>query len=384
MILAYQILLHALRASRVFWLWALAVLLHFRLRVPRATPGLGGPGRATPSLTVVLPVRDEERNVEGCLRSLLSQEYGEYDVFLLDDGSRDATRRIALGIAAADARLTVLPGAPLPPGWVGKGWASHQAASRSTAEWLLFTDADVRLHPQALARTVEVALREGADLLSVVQHLECGSFWERVLQPAFAEFVLSVRPAFWACSPRARMAYATGQYILVRREVYERVGGYEAVRGEIVEDVALAARVKECGHRLGLAVAPELVSVRMYHGLGELWAGWRKGLYPASGYSPLVAAATLLSLGLSSVLPALALLGWGFGLRGPAVSAAAHSTALMLLTRLAGDGLLRVKPPYGMLQPLAAVVIAANYAASVWRHHSGRGQEWKGRVYVRR
>ncbi len=381
---ADRLLYHSLRASHLLWAWALGVLLHYRLRVPLAAPGRNRLPTNAPSVTVVLPVRDEERNVEACVRSLLAQEYPNFRVLVLDDNSGDRTLQITEALAALDGRLGVMRGKSLPEGWVGKSWASHQAAYTARSEWLLFTDADVRLHPEALTQTVALALKRRADMLSVVQHLECRTFWEKVLQPAFAAFVLCVRPAFLVNSRRSRVSYATGQFILVRSQAYERSGGYAAVRGDIADDVALARLLKRGGYELLLVNATELVRVRMYHGLGEVWAGWRKSLYAASGSGLPLAAATVLLLNITSVLPPMVLAGRLFGLRGAVVRPAAVSVLLMLLARLSGDRLLRVSPLYGPLQPLAAVIICANYLASTWRHLTGKGQEWKGRTYGRR
>jgi len=160
-------------------------------------------------------------------------------------------------------------------GWIGKSWANHQAQRHAHGTWLLFTDADVRLHPQTLSQAVTAAQDSGADTISVVQHLECRSFWERVLQPAFAQFILTVRPPLLVNSRWSRTAYATGQFILVRREAYDRSGGHAAVRDDIADDVALAGLLKRCGHALLLVDATKMVRVRMYHGLGEIRAGWR-------------------------------------------------------------------------------------------------------------
>lgn len=379
--LAWRGLYHSLRASHLFWLWHLTVLLYIRLRLPGPSSEYVLLPSSAPSIDVVLPVRDEERNIEAVLCSLLAQDYPNYQVTVVDDGSQDRTLSLARLLEQTSDRLVVVEGRPLPPRWVGKSWASHQGARQGQAEWVLFTDADVRLHPHALSQALGIARQERADLLSVVQHLECRGFWEKVLQPAFAQFILAVRPPSWVQSKRFKMAYATGQFILVRRNVYERLGGYEAVRGEIADDVALAGLVKRGGGRLLLMNATKLVEVRMYHGLREIWTGWRKGLYPASGASPLLAAAALLLLTGTSVLPVLTLVGRLLRVRRAPTGPAAISVLLMLLARVTGDVTLRVSPWYGMFQPLAASVLGANFAASVLRHYSGKGQQWKGRTY---
>ena len=381
-VLLYRILYHVLRTSILFWLWSLGILLHLRLRVPVLAPAHGpAPSPALPALSVVLPVRDEARNVRDCLSSLLAQDYPHFEVIVLDDCSRDATASIAREVARFHPRAKVLCGAPPPMGWIGKSRANHQAQRHAHGTWLLFTDADVRLHPQTLSQAVTAAQDSGADTISVVQHLECRGFWERVLQPAFAQFILTVRPPLLVNSRWSRTAYATGQFILVRREAYDRSGGHAAVRDDIADDVALAGLLKRCGYALLLVDATKMVRVRMYHGLGEIRAGWRKSLYPASGNRPLLAAATLLTLFISSILPALTLLGWCVGLRARVVDVARTSALLMLATRIWGSRLLHTSPAYALGQPLAAAALSAVYVSSVVRHYAGGGQEWKGRSY---
>lgn len=374
---------HSLRASHLFWLWQLLVMLYIRLRMPSLPPPPPFIPSAVPSVDIVLPVRDEERNLLDALHSQLAQDYPCYRMIVVDDASQDRTLPLARSVEATTDRLTVVEGLPLPPGWVGKSWASHQGAIHGEGEWILFTDADVRFHPQALAQAVRLAHAGGADLLSVIQRLECHGFWEKVLQPVFMQFVLGVRPPFCVQSSLFKMAYATGQFILIRRAVYDRPGGYEAVRGEMADDVALAALVKSAGGRLRLADATRVVNVRMYHGLGEIWAGWRKGMYPASGHKPLLAVATVFLLTTTSVLPVLTVLARLLGMRRAPTRPAVLSLLLMVLARATGDVTLRISPRYGWLQPLAATMLCANYVASVLRHYSGKGQTWKGRTYGR-
>ncbi len=381
--LAHRLVYHSLRSSHLFWLWQLLVILYIRLRMPSLVPHPPILSPAAPSVDIVLPVRDEGRNIRDSLHSLLAQDYPRFRVIVVDDASQDHTLLLARSVAVSTDRLTVVEGLPLPSGWAGKSWASHQGATRGDGEWILFTDADVRFHPQTLAQAVRTARADGADLLSVLQRLECHGFWEQLLQPVFMQFVLGVRPPFCVQSPWFRTAYATGQFILIRRAVYERLGGYEAVRGEIADDVALAALVKRAGCRLRLANAVRVVDVRMYHGLGEIWAGWRKGLYPASGNKPLLAVATVFLLTTTSVLPVLTVLARLLGMRRAPARPALLSLLLMVLARATGDVTLRASPRYGWIHPLAAIVLCANYLASMLRHYSGKGQTWKGRTYGR-
>ncbi len=181
-----------------------------------------------------------------------------------------------------------MPGAPLPPGWTGKNWALQQglAAADPRAAWILTVDADMRLAPLALASALRHATAHGAAMLSVLPRLELGSFWEKVLVPHAGElYTLLVGSMNRVNDARSGTAGANGQFILLRRDVYAAVGEHRAVRGEVAEDWALAHRVKGAGYRLLLADGRAVVRARVYAGLGALWRGFAKTLFPAAGRS---------------------------------------------------------------------------------------------------
>lgn len=373
----------ALSLSGVIWLAVLFVLV----RSGRALPVVHQDDRdlpvSLPSVTVVLPARNEERNIQACLRSLLSQDYPDMRVVVLNDCSEDRTGDLARGFEAVDPRLTVVEGTPLPPGWIGKNWANHQAMCVATGEWLLFTDADVRLKPQAVSQAVALALERGADMLGLVPLFECHTFWEKVVQPAIATLLGAARPAFLVNDPSSKVAISTGGFLLIRRAAYDAMGGHAAIRSEIVDDQALAVRVKARGYKLLLADGMAVMSVRMYDGFHELWAGWRKNLYVGGGPNPLFAALFLGSIFLTSVLPTLILMGWLVGFVAPFPWLAALALLLMLVVRVGGNLVLKVPPLYAFLHPVAAIIVGAIYVASMRRHYSQQGQEWRGRSYSR-
>jgi len=243
--------------------------------LPALPPALKA--RATwPRVSIVVPARDEAARLPALLRSLAILDYPDYDVIVVDDESRDDTAALA---ARAGAR--VVQGTPLPVGWTGKSHACAQGADVADGALLLFTDADTVHEPASLRAAVAYLEREDLGALSLITGQRCETFFERLLLPtAYAMLFAGVSPhrvnRRRHISPLHTSPLANGQYILCRRAAYEQAGGHAAVRGSIIEDAALARALSRAGVRYRLCRAESLVSVRMYGGLGELWAGFRK------------------------------------------------------------------------------------------------------------
>lgn len=237
-------------------------------RLPRARP------KRTPKISVLIPVRDEARNIEECLASLLRQDYTSYEILVYEDGSQDGTKEILSSFG--DPRVRVIFGDSPPPGWLGKPWACAQLAKRSTGELLLFLDADVRLATEALSSAVASLERENLDLLSLLPRQKMPTFGT-ALHVALIPWSLS---SFFPLFVRRLRRVAVGQFILVRREAYEMIGGHEAVRTEALEDQALAARAAAAGLRIKLAFAGNLALCRMYQGFRDASRGLAKNLFP--------------------------------------------------------------------------------------------------------
>lgn len=339
-------------------------------------------------MSVIVPARNEAVNIEACMRSVTSSRYPAFEVIVVDDRSEDGTADLARSLDAGSARrLRVLDGAELPPGWLGKPWACHQGARVAAGDLLLFTDADTRHDPELLARAVAGAHEEGADLLTVVGRQLMESFWERLVQPQIFMLMLFRFPRLedTARNPRWRDAIANGQYLLFRRAAYDALGGHESVRDEVVEDLALAQRVKRAGLALRIRGAEAYLATRMYRSLGQIVSGWSKNIVLGGLQSvprwlrPLMPP---VSLGVGVALwiaPPLALVAALAGVGGTALLTwAATACAVSLLiwtffTRQMGAPL-----AYGLLYPLGATVGAYIFTRS-WAR--GRRVEWKGRTY---
>lgn len=373
------------------WLLILLFVL-FVARVPSDLPeaderrGAGAPG---PLVSVVVPARNESLNIETCLRSITASSYRCFEVIVVDDRSEDDTAALAGGVPAGRARsIDVIGGEPLPEGWLGKPWACHQGAARARGDLLLFTDADTTHHPDLLGRAVAGLGEEGADLLTVVGRQLMETFWERLVQPQIFLVMLFRFPDFerTAKNGRWRDAIANGQFLLFTRKAYEAIGGHEAVRDEVVEDLALAQRVKRAGLALRIRGAELLLDTRMYRSLSELVAGWSKNLVIGGLQSlppairPLVAPVSLLSGIALWIAPPLLLGGALAGALPEAfVPWASTACALSALTFAAFTRQMGVRWTYGLLYPLGAAVGTYILLRSWTR---GRTVEWKGRRYT--
>lgn len=333
---------------------------------------------ATGGVSVLVPARDEAPRIAACVQGALLQPEAA-EVLVLDDHSGDGTAAAARAAGAHDARLQVLAGAPLPPGWTGKNYACHQLAERARGEWLAFVDADATLAPGALEGALAYA-RE-ADLLSFWPRQELGSLGEQLLLPLLSMVLLAFLPLRLAASrPDPALSAANGQFLLFRREAYAACGGHAAVRDDLVEDVALARRVKRMGGRLVIVDAGPRVRVRMYRSLGEAWAGFRKNLYPAFGEPrPFLFALGLLVIW--HVAPPFVAAGaWVSGARWLAWPflvqwALATLLRLVLAWRLA-------QPRWSaFVHPVAAGLLVAIALAS-WRAAARGALTWKGRRYA--
>ncbi|MBI4389848.1 MAG: glycosyltransferase, partial [Nitrospinae bacterium] len=240
-----------------------------------------GPLSSSPLISVCVPARNEERGIRACLESLLRQDYPRFEVIAVDDNSTDATPAIVESLAAGDPRLTLARGEALPEGWFGKPYALHQAYRRAQGEYLLFTDADPAFRPFALTAAMYVMRRDNLDVLTLLPGTEFGSFWERAVQPVIFGFIAALT-RFRKVNGRDHPdAMGIGAFMLFRRDAYERIGGHERVRQEIVEDIALAKCAKREGLNLLIADGKRVYSIRMYHSFREIWLGWRKNMFVA-------------------------------------------------------------------------------------------------------
>ncbi len=322
------------------------------------------PPTPAPAVSVLIPARNEEANLRRCLSALLAQNYPALEVVVVDDRSDDGTARIVREAAASDPRVRLLHVEDLPSGWTGKNHALWQGALEARGEVLLFLDADVALDPGALTAMVRRLEDDRADMLSLLLRLDSTSFWEKTVR-VLAGAVLTVRyPVRKVNDPRCPHALANGQIIMIRAEAYRALGGHEAVRSALLEDVALAHHVKESGRRLVMAYGFDAAAARMYSSFRDLRRGWTRIYYSGFRADPGRLALAASALAVFSVMPwvmlvwaaALVVLGgttpeeWAL----LAVSAAQVAVMVSLMARL--HTISRSHARWALLNPLAAVL----------------------------
>ena len=348
-------------------LGALHALVNVRL-LRRPVVGAAGHGR----VSVLVPARDEAAVIGRCVGSLLAQDVAE--ILVLDDNSTDATAAVADEAAEGDPRVRVLRGAPLPAGWAGKPFACAQlaAAADPASEVLVFVDADVVLVPGALPAAVALLEESGLDLVSPHPRQLAMSPAERLVQPLLQWSIITTLPLRVAeRSRRASLAAANGQFLVVRRNAYERAGGHTAVRSAVLDDVALLRAVKASGGRGGIVDGSALASCRMYPSWPQLRDGYAKSLWSAFG-SPAGAASVVGTLGLVYVVPAVAALrGSRLGMLGYAAGVLSR----VFSARATGG---RAWPD-ALAHPASIVVFGYLTARSHVQHRRGT-LHWKGRA----
>ena len=367
-------------AALAIWIYLLlgrGGFWHMRDALP-----VGALPAAAPGVVVVIPARNEALVVARAVGSLARQRYpGEFHVVLVDDDSADGTADVARGAASA-VLLEVVRAGPVPAGWTGKLWAASEgirAAQRFPAEYLLLTDADIVHPPGNLSALVARAGSRGYDMVSFMATLECRTFAERALIPAFVFFFLMLYPPAWISSLRRGTAAAAGGCILIRREMLERVGGLAAIRGQVIDDCALARAVRRQGGRVWLGLSAATRSVRGYATWGEIGRMISRSAFAQLHHSVWLLIGTVLGLALTYMVPpALAIAA-----RGPAAALGASAWLLMSVAYFPALRFYRRSPLWAPLLPaIAAFYLSATIhsAISYWR---GAGGMWKGRVQDR-
>jgi chlorobactene glucosyltransferase len=337
-----------------------------------------------PTLSIIVPARNEERSIESCVRSLLAQKWVAFEVIVVDDRSTDATTRILEHLANEDRRLRIVRGTELPDGWVGKPWALVQGAEVARGRWLLFTDADSTHVSTGAASALHFAREAQVDALTIATHQELGSFWERAILPSVLGMILfAAGPLGDINDPgKPEKALANGQYIMVSREAYVMLGGHAALLSEVVEDVEFAKRLKADGrYRMILAGGDRIASVRMYQSLAEIWAGFTKNVFlGAKGDMRAISLGVVFSAMISILPPALAVTAL-FRRRYELAFEALATSVAIVATASWGMGRAAFPRRLALLQPLGTAIFAAIALNSSFHVLSGRGVEWSGRRY---
>lgn len=338
-----------------------------------------------PLLSIIVPARNEERQIEICLRSLIAQRYPNFEVIVVNDQSEDATGAMVGRLQREDARLRLIDGLPLPDGWVGKPWALAQGAKAARGEWLLFTDADTVHDPDAAGSALVHALRHKLDALSLLTDQVMIGSAERILLPSILwTIAFAVGATDDINDPAKPNAIFNGQFVLMSRKCYEAIGGYSALKAEIAEDLELARLLKRDGRfRTALLGANGLVRTRMYRSFAEIWRGFVKNFaLGARGQLHLAALGLLFLAFISPLTPTMLVIA---AFTGHASLAWALGVGMLLAIFGAEYGMRASRFPRGSgwTLPVGIVVLLAIFATSLIRFSSGTGVEWRGRHYGR-
>ena len=343
-----------------FWLCAFALIITVANVINMRVVGLKGATSLSETVDVLIPMRNEEENVEGCLKSVLNSELLDVSkVFVLDDGSSDSTAEL-IGQFKVDKLIGTQP----PTGWLGKVWACHNLAQVGSGKYLVFIDADVRLHPYAIASAITKMNKFGWDFISPYPRQISGSFLEKLIQPLLqwswlASVPLRVAEKF----PNRSMTIANGQFFIVKRSAYNTSGGHAAIPDEVLDDLELARLLISKGFKGGVADGSAVASCRMYKRNSQLIDGYTKSLWKAFGgqFGTLVAIFLLYFTGISPYI----------GIGAPAT--------FIFLSRVLAAIKTRSNPVYAFLHPISILILLYFIVLSSIRKSRGTLQ-WRGRA----
>jgi len=332
-------------------------------------------GPSTTCVTAIIPARNEESVIAACIASLANQpEIAE--ILVVNDQSTDGTASVVSGLMEKISHLRLLESGGLPDGWVGKNHALWVGVQQAKSPWLLFTDADAEHEPDSVSRALHIAQEHGAALVSFSPEQITMTWYEKALIP-FIYLRLAKRFSYENVNdPSSTAAAANGQFLMMRRDIYDAIGGHAGVAGEVLEDVALALRVKAAGHRISFGSGKGIVRVRMYRSFQAMWQGWKKNLYRLMGGTPWAVFREM-----ESSLPWIPLVVIALGLKFPFLF---FVGVLLLIARQTSYGLDLARNQYPFSFIFYYVPAVALYVGVLWasyRSHLNGTIQWKGREY---
>lgn len=363
--------------SASFWVFHGLRVAYGAVRLPWLKNFAPASDSECPRISILFAGRDEEETLPSALDTLEKLDYTNLEIIAVDDRSTDATGRILDEFGEKHPRLKPLHVRELPAGWLGKPHALQKGYETASGEWLVFTDADVRFHPDVLRRAVTMARKLSVDHLTLLVDMEMHGFWEKVLMSFFGMlFHLGNAPAS-VSNPKSRAYVGVGAFQMMTREAYEKAGTHRRLAMEVVDDMKLGKIVRQAGYRSAVGVSGEAVIVRWQAGLGNLLRGTTKNFFAALGYNVAFAAASLCMMVVANVLPWFGVAFGGGWVRILAAIAAGIGLAFLAAVNIG----LRVSPLYALTQPLGALLlcymILRSTVITLWQ----RGVTWRGTFY---
>lgn len=337
-----------------------------------------------PLVSMVVPARNEQRGIGRCVQGLRDQDYTRLELIFVDDDSTDATPQILQQHAEQDPRVKVVHTGGKPAGWNGKQWACHCGVEASTGDWLVFMDADTFAEPPLVSRTLAFSMARDIDMLSLQPWYEMQGLWERIVLPAGLPPLLLVYPPERVNNPNDPLSMANGQFIMIRRDVYQGIGGHAAIKDRMMDDYSLAEAVKSQKYRLFVAEGVKLMRVRLYTNLKEIWAGALKASVDITG-GWMRSVAGLIANFLVNVLPVVVLV-WAATMHDWPVVMILGVTVILQVLYYSVIRMTAFKlPPWsGVTYPIGGLIITAILLDGMVRVATGQNITWKGRSLLGR
>ena len=334
-----------------------------------------------PFVSVLIPARNEERNIKKCVNSILKSNYPSFEVIVLDDNSRDRTFEIVKKLKNKDKRLRVIKGQKLPPGWTGKNWSCHQLAQAAQGEWFLFTDADTVHQSQSISVALASAQKSKAVFVTCIPGLIAKTWAEKLYMPIIHFAFLALVPfKLINYSKDSRLAFGIGPFILIEKNFYFGCGGHQSIKDKIVDDMALAKRVKENKGKISIIDGTSIMTVRFYTSFKEVWKGFSKNNYEAIGGAPHYLVGIFLGCYFLFIYPYLAL--WGAIVSGQTIILPLFQVISLVLIRLILALKFRTSLLYSLLHPFSVVfallILFNSFRLSLFKKEI----EWKERYYL--
>lgn len=353
--------------------------------------------KSFPKVSVIIPTRNESNRITPCIKSMKAQTYPNLEVLIVDD-STDNTVDVIKNIVKDDKRFRIIKEEKLEGGWIGKPHAMQQGSKEAKGEWLLLIDADTAHDPDIITSAVKHAIKKKLDMLSILAELICKSFWEKIIQPIPTGLLIFISPLGKVNDPDSKNAFALGPFILVKHSVFDKIGGYEKIRGKIADDVEMAKLLKESGFKIGLARAHDLMKLRMYETFKDIWEGWSKNIFlglvqkreiKAKGKQLLILLIGLFVVFDMVVFPFIAIILSLFVIFILALSFWWYILGVSLIVwffSIIAQGIVHKKyhignPIFSPLYFIGGIVTMGIFLNSAVKTLSGHGVKWKGRTY---
>lgn len=358
---------------------------------------------SVPLISLIIPARNEAQRIGACIESLKSQTYPRMEILIVDDYSTDDTVKISKDIIGSDTRFRVLDLKAVrkekPGDWFGKSNAVQEGSKQASGEWLVFLDADVVLTSEVVEKSVAFVSENKLDLLSGIPYFSCDSFWTKVVQPIPLQLVLL--NLFHVNKPESRVAFAFGCFILIRRSVFDKIGGYEQVKEYIADDAELAKLVKRSGFKIGIVQAQDMTDVKMYERFSDMVEGWSKNICLGLAQNTRIHSKALktlliftqfigvfilflfpfLLIGISLVLGLLYKDSyWEYVFLFSSLVWLSGVCVQFLFQKRHGVG----NPKYALVSFLGGAIVLAMFLDAPLRILSGKGIQWRGRTYFQK